>query len=85
MKIILLCVFVIMGITVMAQPNKKAPAKAGSQPILKTTNDSLSYAIGVSVAGFYREQGVKDVNTYLVSRAINDALKNGKPLLNDQQ
>ncbi len=85
MKKIIAFVFVFMGFVTMAQVKKKAPASAASQLVLKTTNDSLSYAIGVSVAGFYKEQGVKDVNVALVSKAINDALKTGKPLLNDQQ
>jgi FKBP-type peptidyl-prolyl cis-trans isomerase FklB len=85
MKKIIAFVFVFMGFVTMAQVKKKALPGAASQLVLKTTNDSLSYAIGVSVAGFYKEQGVKDVNVALVSKAINDALKTGKPLLNDQQ
>jgi FKBP-type peptidyl-prolyl cis-trans isomerase FklB len=85
MKKILVSVFVLMGIMTMAQTKKKAPVNTAPQHLLKTTNDSLSYAIGVSVAGFYKEQGVKDVNVTLVSKAINDALKGGKPLLTEQQ
>jgi len=45
----------------------------------------LSYAIGLSVAGFYKEQGVQNVNANIVARAITDVLKTGKPLMNDQQ
>jgi FKBP-type peptidyl-prolyl cis-trans isomerase FklB len=85
MKKILLPVFVLMSLVSFSQVKKKTTTPVPAQPLLKTTADSLSYAIGVSVAGFYREQGVKNVNTNLVARAINDALKNGKPLLNDQQ
>jgi FKBP-type peptidyl-prolyl cis-trans isomerase FklB len=85
MKKIILPVFVLMGLVSFSQVKKKTTTATPAQPVLKTTTDSLSYAIGVSVAGFYREQGVKDVNTTLVARAINDALKNGKPLLNEQQ
>jgi len=85
MKKIVLPVFVLMSLFSFAQVKKKPATAAPAQPLLKTTNDSLSYAIGISVAGFYKEQGVKDVNTNLVAKAINDALKSGKPLLNDQQ
>ena len=56
-----------------------APAVA-----LKTTQDSLSYAIGLSLANFYKQQGITNISTALVVRAVND-VKNNKPLLNDQQ
>ena len=39
---------------------------------LKNMNDSASYAVGVSVANFYKQQGIKNLNTSLVSKAIND-------------
>lgn len=55
-----------------------------STPVLKTQNDSLSYAIGLSVANFYRQQGIQ-LNTALVSKACNDVLEKKKPLLTDEQ
>jgi FKBP-type peptidyl-prolyl cis-trans isomerase len=55
-----------------------------STSILKTKNDSLSYAIGLSVVNFYRQQGIK-LNTTLVTKACNDVLTNKKPLLTDDQ
>jgi FKBP-type peptidyl-prolyl cis-trans isomerase FklB len=53
--------------------------------VLKNLNDSASYAIGLSVINFYKQQGITSLNTALVSRAINDALANRKPLLTDEQ
>jgi FKBP-type peptidyl-prolyl cis-trans isomerase FklB len=53
-------------------------------PALKTTQDSLSYAIGLSLANFYKQQGITNISTALVVRAVND-VKNNRPLLNDQQ
>jgi FKBP-type peptidyl-prolyl cis-trans isomerase FklB len=88
MKKIFLFAFVMMSFASFAQTTKKPAAAhpaAATQPVLKTADDSLSYAIGLSVAGFYKEQGVKTVNSSLVAKAINDVLKTGKPLLNDQQ
>jgi FKBP-type peptidyl-prolyl cis-trans isomerase len=41
---------------------------------LKNLHDSASYAIGVSVANFYRMQGIAKLNAELVARAISDAL-----------
>jgi FKBP-type peptidyl-prolyl cis-trans isomerase FklB len=87
MKKIFFPVFVLISIISFGQPKKKTvPVKSPqSAPALKTAEDSLSYAIGLSVAGFYKEQGVQNVNASIVAKAINDVLKTGKPLLNDQQ
>jgi len=71
-------------------PAKTTAAKAGTAktsnpaPVLKTENDSLSYAIGMSVANFYRQQGIQ-LNTALVTKACNDVLTNKKPLLTDDE
>ena len=75
---------------VLAQTTPKiTPAhKTGTGPapiVLKTTQDSLSYAIGLSVANFYKQQNITNVNTALVTRAINDVNKKGKLLLDEQQ
>lgn len=68
------------------KPVQKTPAKPVTAkttlPVLKTLNDSASYAIGVSVAKFYQQQGVKNLNTVLITKAINDAFAN-KPVLID--
>jgi len=64
---------------------KPGPKKIAVSPVaLKTSLDSFSYAVGLSMAGFYREQGVTGINTSLVVKALNDA-KAGKPLLDDAQ
>ena len=55
-----------------------------SAPALKTENDSLSYAIGLSVANFYRQQGIT-LNNTLVTKALNDITSKKKPLLTDDQ
>ena len=65
-----------------AQPGKTTTAKP---PVaaLKNINDSASYAVGVRVANFYKQQGIKKLNTILVSKAINDIMTGKKPLLDD--
>ena len=87
MKKLFVSVLMLLSIYSFAQTKKKTvPAKI-VQPAaaLKSAEDSLSYAIGLSVAGFYKEQGVQNVNANIVARAITDVLKTGKPLMNDQQ
>lgn len=64
--------------------NKPVPKTTQpQQPVLKTLNDSASYAIGYSLASFYKTQGVKNLNTNLVTKAINDVLGNKQALCDD--
>jgi FKBP-type peptidyl-prolyl cis-trans isomerase FklB len=88
------------GLSVLAQTKKPAttataatthpagataPAKAATAVSLKTTQDSLSYAIGLSVANFYKQQNITNINTAMVTRAINDVNRKAKLLLDEQQ
>ncbi len=76
----------ILGCLTLSAQVKKKPVKAvAAAPALKTTSDSLSYSIGLMVANFYKQQGISDINTAAVSRAINDEMKNGKPQLSEQE
>jgi len=85
-KIVVLVFAISISVMMMAQVKKKTvPAAPAPEPALKTNADSLSYSIGLSVANFFKEQGVQSVNTTIVSRAINDAMKSGKTQLNEQQ
>lgn len=68
--------------TPAAKPAPK-PAVTATAPVLKTLSDSASYAIGISVAKFYRQQGISEINSSLISRAISDVLGNKKVLLSD--
>ena len=90
--------FVVISLPVLAQtktPVKKTPARTSAPAkkavpatpkaaLMKNALDSFSYAVGLSMAGFYKEQGVKDINTQLVIKALNDA-KNNKALLDEGQ
>ncbi|MGK2862879.1 MAG: FKBP-type peptidyl-prolyl cis-trans isomerase [Chitinophagaceae bacterium] len=62
--------------------NKSVPVN--SKTTLKTLNDSVSYAIGVSVASFYKQQGITSLNSALVSKAINDVLAGKKAILDEE-
>lgn len=64
---------------------KDAFKKVSTPPAtLKSSIDSFSYAVGLSMASFYREQGVENINSALVVRAIND-VKAGKQLISEEQ
>lgn len=87
MKKISLFILLIAAInSLIAQPAKtpvKPTAVKPALPVLKNINDSASYAVGVSVANFYKQQGITKMNTNLVSKAINDIMTGKKPLLDD--
>jgi FKBP-type peptidyl-prolyl cis-trans isomerase FklB len=51
---------------------------------MKNGNDSMSYAIGLSLAQFYKQQGIEKFNSALVSKGMSDATK-GTPLMNEEQ
>ena len=64
---------------------KEAFKKVSTPPTtLKSSIDSFSYAVGMSMASFYKEQGVENINSALVVRAIND-VKAGKQLISEEQ
>ena len=70
-----------------AQVKKTTVAPKATTPVkvLKNLSDSASYAIGMSIVNFYRQNGVNKFNTALITRAINDVLNNRTILLNDEQ
>lgn len=65
--------------------NAQAQSKTNNQtkPILKNGNDSLSYAIGMSVGNTLQSQGVDKINSTVFMQALNDALAS-KALLFDE-
>jgi FKBP-type peptidyl-prolyl cis-trans isomerase FklB len=79
----------VLSFGVFAQARKKPVTPTKSTPAappatLKNASDSFSYALGLSIANFYKEQGIQNVNNNLVLKALND-LKVGKALMSDEQ
>lgn len=62
----------------------KAPAPA-PKPVLKNLTDSASYAIGISVANFYTQQGMEKINAEVVAQAIKDVIGKKTVLMNDME
>jgi FKBP-type peptidyl-prolyl cis-trans isomerase len=88
MKKIVVAAFLLFTLSVQAQKRKpvakKASAVTAAAP-LKNLTDSASYALGLSVANFYKQQGFKNLNTTLIARAINDVQANKKPVFTEEQ
>jgi FKBP-type peptidyl-prolyl cis-trans isomerase len=68
-----------------AKPAPKTAAKpAAKAPLLKTSLDSLSYAIGVLDASFFKQQGIGKLNYGVMMEAVKATLE-GKPSLMEPQ
>lgn len=80
-SLLLIICFAAIG-QLYAQPGKTPVSKTPVNP-MKNLTDSASYAVGLSVANFYKQQGITKLNASLVSKAISDILSAKKPLLDD--
>src|SRR5690606_7154830 len=54
------------------------------KPLLSNALDSFSYALGLSMGGFYKQQGIDSINIDLVKKALEDADKDSG-VLDDAQ
>ena len=71
-------------LTLLQQAVPKTPVKTVVKPtkaLLKNFDDSACYSVGINVANFYKEMGVKKLNTTLVSRGITDLFGKKKSLV----
>ena len=66
--------------TTAAKPVAAKPAA----PALKTTLDSMSYAIGMLDGNFFKQQGLTQVNAALLGKGFQDILK-GNTILTPEQ
>jgi len=80
--------FILVGSLAVSAQTKAKPKPSGAKPApaasLKTLTDSASYAVGVSVANFYKQQGISQLNSAIVAKAINDIMSGKTPLLADE-
>src|SRR6476660_3134060 len=79
-NLILFPCFLIIYNSLLAQPGKVGvkpkPKVVKPTPMLKNLDDSASYAIGLSIAGFCKQQGITAPDTALVSRSFTDVMEN---------
>ena len=59
-------------------------AQQPGKTTLKSETDSVSYAMGASLANFYKSQGVNHLNIALVTKAIEDVMKDNCALTEQQ-
>lgn len=90
MKRILFCLSALCLTHAATQAQTKKPATPVKKAVvtaspLRTAIDSFSYAAGLNIAESMKQQGVTNLNGAMVQKAIDDVMKNRKPLLTEQQ
>lgn len=85
-RLFLLSSVLLLTIATQAQGKAGKPAPKGAKPApasgLKTANDSLSYAFGISLGNYMKSQNVNVINYKMMNQAIESTLK-GSPALMD--
>jgi FKBP-type peptidyl-prolyl cis-trans isomerase len=91
-KVLVVCMLTVTTFFYATAQNKsKAIAKtAAAKPavakgMFKNLLDSFSYAAGYNVANNMKAQGISNLNSALMQKAIDDVFKNRKPVLGDQE
>ena len=78
----------LLPVSLFAQTKKPAP-KVKAAPVKAvaalTPVDSLSYAIGVQVAEYYKTQGVEKVNAEYLKKAFNDVFQNKTLIISEDE
>ncbi|MDR0792287.1 MAG: FKBP-type peptidyl-prolyl cis-trans isomerase [Chitinophagaceae bacterium] len=67
-----------------AQHRVLVASKSEEKLIFKNEVDSFSYAIGASMAEFYKQQGLTELHAAYVSKGIEDAMSNKQFQLSDK-
>ncbi len=63
----------------------KTKAAASTGASLKSNTDSVSYAFGISLGQYMKSQGIKTLNYSMLSKAIEQTIKDQPTLLNPDQ
>ena len=65
--------------------NEATNMKQSPIPALASFNDSISYALGLSLAKFYQQQGAGKINSKLLSQAVDAVFQSDSLLFSDEQ
>lgn len=67
------------------KPKPKPHPIANNGSFLKTSKDSLSYALGINIARNLQNQGLTNIDAIKMYKGLSDILLNKKPILTDDQ
>lgn len=63
----------------------KIKTKTDNTELFKNSDDSLSYALGLEGALYYKQQGIKNLNSVMVKKAFDDVNNNKTPLIEKEK
>lgn len=84
-KIALVCVCCAVTYFSTFAQSKKSTTNTKDKTVINTPNDRLSYALGTSIAGNIKSQGVDTLNFKLLAKAFEDIYSGTKPLLSAEE
>lgn len=64
---------------------RTAHSTQSSSVVLANYDDSVSYALGLSIGKYYQQQGIDNLNISLLSKGIKTAMNNDSALFTDEQ
>ncbi len=67
------------------KPSAKPAIANTPVKIILSSNDSLSYAMGVQTAEYYKSQGAEKINTAMIKKAYDDVFNNKTLLISPEQ
>ena len=67
------------------KPAVKTVAKKTPEKVVLSTIDSLSYAMGVQTAEYYKAQGAENINSSMIKKAYDDVYNNKTLLISPEQ
>src|SRR4030095_14083402 len=95
MKRVILSMMTLVVVMISVAQNKSTskkptpPKSAGTSTALslKSSLDSFSYAMGMSIGKFYKQQGINSIKTNLMLKGMGDAMNEAKakPLMDEMQ
>ncbi len=90
MKKLVVCTMMLGSIIsgVFAQAKKTPVTSAGTattKPVMKNLLDSFSYAVGVNIGNNMKDQGITNLNSALMIKALDDVFKNNPTALTPEQ
>jgi FKBP-type peptidyl-prolyl cis-trans isomerase FklB len=85
MKNIILFAFAITVLNVQAQKRKHTTPKLPTKIVFTNEIDSFSYALGMSIGQSLKDGGSPNINTALLSTAINEIFKDTKTAMSKEE
>ena len=83
--VLIIAAFPLKGISQVKKQVDKSKTPVGEKLVMKNLLDSFSYAEGLNIAGSMQHQGITQVNSSLMQKAIDDIFNNRTPLLTAEQ